>query len=134
MEICQENCDKLESDQWRLCDIITGGETWVYHRALDLKQSNMIWCAKDASPTTVIRRGQHDCKNIFVISFRTTGSEFIHVIESDDSTTNDYNKNNCLKPLFNSIRRKRPNAGLCDVKLRHDNSRSHQTNDIKTFL
>ena len=41
MEICHENLDKLESGQWQLCDIITDDETWVYHRAIDSKQSNM---------------------------------------------------------------------------------------------
>ncbi|CAF1456850.1 unnamed protein product, partial [Rotaria sordida] len=50
----------IESGQWRLCDIITGDETWVYHRGIDSKQSNMTWCAEGASSTTVVRRGEHD--------------------------------------------------------------------------
>ena len=42
VEICQENLDMMESGQWRLCDIITGDETWFYHRGIDSKQSNVI--------------------------------------------------------------------------------------------
>ena len=41
MKICQEYLDKLELGQWRLCDSITGDETWIYHRAIDSKQSSM---------------------------------------------------------------------------------------------
>ena len=125
MKICQENLDKLETDQWRLCDIITGDETWVYHRATDSEQSNMTWCADSASPTTMIRRGQHDCKNMLMIFFRTTELDFIHMIESGNSITGGYYKNNCLKPLFSSIRRKRFNDGLRGVRLHDNNARCH---------
>ena len=41
MEISQENLAKLESSQWRLYDIITGDETWIYHRSIGSKQNNM---------------------------------------------------------------------------------------------
>ena len=68
---------------------------------------------------------------MFVIFFRTTGLEFIHMIESGNSITDDYYKNNCLKSLLKSIRRE---TSLPGVKLHRDNTRLHQTNDIKTFL
>ena len=35
MKICQENLNKLESSQWRLSDIVTADETWIYHRTID---------------------------------------------------------------------------------------------------
>ena len=94
----------------------------------------MTWCAEGANPTTVIRRGQHDRKNIFVICFRMNEFEFIHIIESGNSITDGYYKSNYLKSLFSSIRRKRPNAGLRCFKLHDDNARPHQTDSIKTFL
>ena len=131
MEISPET---LKLDQWRLHDIITGDEIWVYRGAIDSKQSNMTWCGEGVSSTTVIRRGHYHRKNIFVIFFRTTGLEFIHLIESSNSITGDYYKNNCCKSFLKSITRKRSNADLCSVKLHDDNARPHQTNDIKTFL
>ena len=30
--LCRENLAKFRSGFWRLCDIITGDETWIYHR------------------------------------------------------------------------------------------------------
>lgn len=134
VEICQENLAKLESGQWRMYDIITGDETWIYHRAIQSKQSNMTWCDEDTAPTTVVRRSQYEHKNMFVIFFRSTGPEFIHMVETGNTISGDYYKNNCLKFLFNNIKRKRPSSGLRGLKLHHDNARPHQTNDVKAYL
>jgi transposase len=115
-------------------DIITGDETWIYHRAIQSKQSNMTWCDEDTAPTTVVRRSQYERKNMFVIFFRTTGPEFIHMVESGNTISGDYYKNNCLKFLFNNIKRKRPLSDLHGLKLHHDNAKPHQTNDVKTYV
>ncbi|CAF5028786.1 unnamed protein product, partial [Rotaria sp. Silwood1] len=134
MQICQENLAKLVSGQWRLCDIITGDESWIYHRGIGSKQSNMAWCSEGASPPTVVRRNQYDQKNMFVIFFRTTGPEFIHMRERGESISGDYYKDNCLEPLFDKIKQRRPKSGLHAIKLHHDNAKPHQTNAIKIFL
>ncbi|CAF3015565.1 unnamed protein product [Rotaria sp. Silwood2] len=134
MEICQENLAKLESDQWRLCDIVTGNETWIYHRSIGTKQSNMAWCSEGASPPTVAKQNQSDQKNMFVIFFRTTGPELIHMVESGNSISGTYYKENYLESLFKNIRRQRPKSGLHAIKLHHDNAKPHHTKDIKTFL
>ena len=71
---------------------------------------------------------------MFVVFFRTTRSAFIHMIESRNSIAGAYYKNNCLKPLFDNIRRQRPKSGLHAIKMHHDNARVHQTKDIQIFL
>ena len=40
VEICQEYLSKFESNQWRLCDIITGNESIFYWKQIRRKQSN----------------------------------------------------------------------------------------------
>ncbi len=85
----------------------------------------MTWCDEDTAPTTVIRRSQYERKNMFVIFFRTTGPEFIHMIEAGNTISGDYYKSNCLKFLFNNIKRKRLLSGLHGLKLHHDNARPH---------
>ncbi|CAF1083628.1 unnamed protein product [Rotaria sp. Silwood1] len=30
--ICRQNLEKFRNGTWRLCNIITGHETWIYHR------------------------------------------------------------------------------------------------------
>ena len=32
VKLCRENLAKFQNGSWRLCDIITGDETWIYHR------------------------------------------------------------------------------------------------------
>ena len=134
VEICKENLAKLESGQWRSCDIVTGDETWIYHRSIQSKQSNMTWCAAGEVPATVVRRSQYEKKNMFVVFFWTTGPEFIHMVNSGNSITGDYYQEFCLKPLLNNIKRKRSRSGLHGIKLYHDNARPHQKTSVKDFL
>ncbi|CAF5091396.1 unnamed protein product, partial [Rotaria sp. Silwood1] len=32
--ICRQSLEKFRNGTWRLCDIITGDETWIYHRQI----------------------------------------------------------------------------------------------------
>ena len=98
VSICRDNLDKLKSGQWRLCDIVTGDETWIYQRNIGTKQSNMSWCAEGESSGTVVRRNQNHQKNMFVVFFRTTGVEFPHMVEAGNSISGTYYKDNCLEP------------------------------------
>lgn len=94
----------------------------------------MSWCAEGESPETVVRRNQNDQKNMFVVFFRTTGVEFIHMVEAGNSISGTYYKDNCLEPLFDNIRQRRPKSGLHGIKLHHGNAKPHQAKHIKEFL
>ena len=37
VKLCRENLAKFRAGSWRLCDIITGDETWIYHRQIGHK-------------------------------------------------------------------------------------------------
>ena len=37
IKLCHEKLAKFQNGFWRLCDIITGDETWVYHRQIHHK-------------------------------------------------------------------------------------------------
>ena len=108
VDICRDNLAKLRSGEWRLNDIVTDDETWIYHRDIGTKQSNMTWRGQGESPPIVIRRSQSDRKNMFVVFFRTTGTDLIHMTQPGDSITGAYYKDDCLEPLFDNIRRRRP--------------------------
>lgn len=43
VRICRENLDRFLSNSWRLCNIITGDETWIYLRQIGRKTSNSQW-------------------------------------------------------------------------------------------
>ncbi|CAF3737820.1 unnamed protein product [Rotaria sp. Silwood1] len=38
--ICRQNLEKFRNGTCRLCNIITGNETWIYHGQIDRKSSN----------------------------------------------------------------------------------------------
>jgi len=38
---CRHNLSMFESGKWRICDIVTGDETWIYWRQIGTKTSNM---------------------------------------------------------------------------------------------
>ena len=40
VRICQQNLAKFQEGSWRLCDIITNGESWFNHTQLGRKSSN----------------------------------------------------------------------------------------------
>ncbi|CAF3882423.1 unnamed protein product [Rotaria sordida] len=40
VRICKENLSKFQQGSWRLCDIITGDESWFYHKQIGRKSSN----------------------------------------------------------------------------------------------
>ena len=69
VQACRENLDKFKSNKWRLCDVITGDESWFYHRQIGRKQSNRSWIGEGESPRTVVRRGRFEPKTMFIIFF-----------------------------------------------------------------
>ena len=69
VKFCRENLKKFSNNSWRLCDIVTGDETWIYYRQIGRKASNACWLDEDQSPGVVVRRGIHEPKILFSIFF-----------------------------------------------------------------
>jgi transposase len=70
---CIENLAKFNEGKWRLCDIMTGDESWFYFRTIGHKQTNCSWVAKGQCPKTFVRRSQYEPKSMFTIFFKSTG-------------------------------------------------------------
>ena len=122
------------SKRWRICDIITCDESWVYYRQLKHKQNNKTWCYKGEPPKTVVRREQHEPKSLITVYFKSTGMVFVDVMEKNKTIDNRYYIQKSLKPAFIELKRQRPTSGLKNVKLLHDNPRPHVHKNVKKFL
>ena len=59
VRICKENLEKFESGTWRLCDVITGDESWFYHKQIGPKMSSAAWISRNDPPPTVVRRSPY---------------------------------------------------------------------------
>ena len=47
VKLYRENLTKFRDGSWRLCDIITDDETWIYHRQIHRKSTNANWLGED---------------------------------------------------------------------------------------
>lgn len=74
VRICRENLARFASGSWRLSDIITGDETWIYYRQIGRKATNACWVSRGQSPTPLVRRDRFEPKTLFSLFFRSKGS------------------------------------------------------------
>ena len=134
VRICKENLEKFEKKMWRLCDVVTGDESWFYHTQIGRKSSNSAWVAKGDPPPTVVRPNKFAPKTLFCIFFKSTGPVLVHRIERGQIVDHQYYIHNCLKPLVNEIQQQRPSFGTHGIKLLHDNGKPHVHKAVFDYL
>ena len=94
---------KFRAGSWRSCDIITGDETWIYHRQIGHKSTNASWIAEGQSPATIVRRGRFEPKNLFCIFFKSNSPVLVHTVDKGETIDHTYYIENCLKPVVKEI-------------------------------
>lgn len=134
VKACQENLALIEKGTLRLCNILTGDETWIYHRQIGSKIKNACWVANGQSPTTIVRRGRYEAKTMFCMFFRSSGPVLIHALDKGVILDNNYYIENCLTLAFEEVIRQRPSTGLKSIRLLHDGAGPHRHTNVKDFL
>jgi histone-lysine N-methyltransferase SETMAR len=134
VKLCRENLAKFRAGSWRLCDIITGDETWIYHRQIGHKSTNASWIGEGQSPTTIVRRSKFEPKNLFSIFFKSNGPVLIHAVDEGETIDHTYYIENCLKPIVKEIWKQRRSNGTKGIKLLHDNARPHRHSEVISYL
>ncbi|CAF1525642.1 unnamed protein product, partial [Rotaria sp. Silwood1] len=134
VRICKENLSKFQQGTWRLCDIITGDESWFYHKQIGRKSSNAAWVRRGDPPPTVVRQSKYAPRTLLAIFFKSNGPLLIHRLERGQTIDHRYYIDNCLRPLIDEIKRQRPSCGTHDIKIHHDNGKPHVHRDVCTYL
>ncbi|CAF1662350.1 unnamed protein product, partial [Adineta ricciae] len=134
VRICKENLAKFQKGTWRLCDVITGDESWFYHQQLRRKSSNAAWVARGDPPPTVTRRRKFAPKTLFSIFFKSNGPVLIHHIPKGQTVNRHYYMNNCLQPLVDEMKCQRPLCGTRGIIIHHDNGSPHVHTDVINYL
>ncbi|CAF3022775.1 unnamed protein product [Rotaria sp. Silwood2] len=134
VRICKQNLEKFHQGTWRLCDIITGDDSWFYHKQVGRKVSNKAWVSIGDPPPTIVRGSRFASKTLFSIFFRSTGPMLTHRIERGQTVDHHYYINQCLRPLTDEIKRQRPSYGTRGIKIHHDNGRPHVHKDVSDYL
>jgi len=134
VRICKENLSKFQQGTWRLCDIITGDESWFYHKQIGRKSSNAAWVKRGDPPPTVVRQSKYAPKTLLAIFFKSNGPLLIHRLERGQTIDHHYYIDNCLRPLIDKIKRQRPSCGTLNIKIHHDNGKPHVHKDVRAYL
>ena len=121
----QEKLREISPGTWRLCDIITGDESWFHHKQIGRKISNKAWVGIGDPPPTVVRQNRFAPKPLFSIFFKSIGPMLIHCIERGQIIDHHYYINQCLRLLIDEIKRQRPSYGTRGIKIHHDKGRPH---------
>ena len=92
----------FEEKKWRLYEVVTGDESWFYHRQIVRKQSTASLVAEVESPKIVFYQGSFEPKTMFSIF---CNSNVVHVSYLDKGKTIDKYSylNDCLKPLVTAL-------------------------------
>lgn len=131
---CHENLSKFKEGKWRLCDVVTGDESWFNWKQVGRKQSNKSWVAEGESARTVVKQGRFDSKTMVTIFFRTTGPVIIDCMNKGETITARYYIENCLKPLVKELNKQRPTSGTKNIKILHDNAKPHAAEKTISYL
>ena len=124
----------FSKDGGRLYDIFTGDESWIYHRKIERKALNSSWVAKGEHPATVVRQGRYEAKSMITVFFKSTGPILLDFLDKGETINANCYIKNCLKPCVKAIKEQRPNSGVKNIKILHDNARPHVKQTVKTYL
>lgn len=125
---------KLKSGQWRFDQILTGDESWFYHRKIKKRSECRAWKKPGEDPETIVKRDRFEPKSMVSIFFRTTGLVHIYAVDKKDTLDSRRYIHNCLEPAFDEVKRQRPSSGLRGILLLHDNARPHVSKMTRSFI
>ena len=108
---------KLQSGEWQLDQILTGDESWFYHRKIQKRAECAAWKKGGEPPEVVVKRDRFEAKTMFVIFIRSTGPFLIHPVERGKTIDTKYYIQNCLGPAFEGVMRQKPGSDLRRMKL-----------------
>ncbi len=131
---CQQNLDLFNEGKWRLSDVMTGDESWIYHRKINKRAINSSWVYEGEEPRTVVKRDRYEPKSMFSIFFKSTGPLHIDCMDKGVTIDHKYYIDNCLKPTLATLKQQRPTSGLKNMKILHDNAKPHVHINVKNFL
>ena len=134
LRICRQNLEKFRNGTWKLCDVVTGDETWIYHRQIGRKSSNATWVSENEPPRTIVRRNRFEPRTLFCLFFKSTGSVLIHSVRRGQTIDHNYYIDNCLKPVINKVRNQEKSSRSKCIRLLHDNGSPHKHRDVIEYL
>ena len=118
----------------RLCDIVTGDESWLTFYGIPNKRCNRAWVGPDGDRPVVLRPGFQSRKRLFSIFFSTQGVVALDILPAKASITATYYTKVVLRRVVDAICEQRPTVGTSRTLMLHDNAAPHKAKVTTTFL
>lgn len=131
---CKKNLDLFSQGKLRLCDMVTGDESWFWHKKIGKKSSNASWVKKGEKARVVVRPHRFQDKTLVCVFFTTGGAIHVDYVNRGTNIDHKYYIKNCLEPLIKAIKMKRKKSGTKMIKLLHDNARPHTHKAVIKYL
>ena len=110
VRLFEENLAKFHQETWQLCDVVTGDQSWFYHKEIGRNSSNAAGTPIGGTPPTVAQRSCFAPRTLFCVFFKTTDPVLIQHVDRGGTIDHRYYINNCLEPLIEEIRKQRPTS------------------------
>ena len=118
----------------RLCDVITGDETWIPFYGIPNKRSNMAWVGLDQARPAVLRPSFRSRKRPFSIFFNTQGSVTVDILPEKLTSTASYYAGTILPKVIGSVFEQRSTVGTSRTMLLYENASAHTAKVTVTYL
>ena len=92
---------------YRLEEIVTGDETWIYHFQPDSKAKNKVWVSSEGDRPVVARRCKTSNRMLYAIFFDSKGPVLQIPVPKGSSVTGKFYRESVLTQLVRNAERTR---------------------------
>ena len=118
----------------RLCDIVTGDETWLWCYGIPNKRGNRAWEGPDGDRPVLLRQDFQNRKRLFVHFFNTQRTVAIDILPENRTSNGTYYTGVLLPKVVKEVCNQRPTVGTSRTLILHENAAAHKSKVTTTFL
>ena len=120
-------------DDKRLCEIVTGDETWISFFEPEGKENNKVWILENEARPQIARRSRSVKRVLYTLFFDARGIEARIPVPEHKTVTGIYYAEQVLPVVVYNMAT-RPRTGVRGLKLLHDNAPVHCSAVVQDYL
>ena len=121
-------------DDKRLCEIVTGDETWISFFKPAGKENNKVWIGENGARPQIARRSMSVKRVLYAIFFDARGIVARIPVPEHKTVTGIYYAEQVLPVVVNHYMATLQRTGVRGLKLLHDNAPAHCSAVVQDFL
>ena len=134
VECLRQLLNDFESNgQKRLCDIVTGDETWLWFYDIANKRCNTAWVGPDGDRPVALRQDFQSPKRLFSHFFNAQGTVAINILPEKTTINATYYTGVVLPKVVKEVCNQRPTVGTPRTLFLHDSAAALKAKVTTTF-